>query len=203
MINPSINVRTALSESDCFADKQELFEPLKLMYDSLVATGEEGPGWAGGGGGIGCRAPGARGGQGQGRRPGPLKLMYDSLVATGEESSGGGGSGLRRSGETRWWSEGGGGWGALLPASRPSPTARLTLPLQPPPRPPRPPTPGDESTANAKLLDVLRQVQCFGLALMRLDIRQESTRHTEVMDAITQHLEMGSYAEWSEEKRLE
>jgi hypothetical protein len=55
-------------------------------------------------------------------------------------------------------------------------------PLPPPPRPnrhphPTPPhPPGDESTANAKLLDVLRQVQCFGLALMRLDIRQESTR---------------------------
>ena len=44
----------------------------------------------------------------------------------------------------------------------------------------RAPRAGDESTANAKLLDVLRQVQCFGLALMRLDIRQESTRHTEV-----------------------
>lgn len=43
---------------------------------------------------------------------------------------------------------------------------------------------GDESTANAKLLDVLRQVQCFGLALMRLDIRQESTRHTDVSPGV-------------------
>ena len=50
---------------------------------------------------------------------------------------------------------------------------------------------------------MLRQVQAFGLALMRLDIRQESTRHTEVMDAITTHLELGSYAEWPEERRLE
>lgn len=39
---------------------------------------------------------------------------------------------------------------------------------------------GDESTANHKLLDVLRQVQTFGLSLMKLDIRQESTRHAEV-----------------------
>lgn len=38
----------------------------------------------------------------------------------------------------------------------------------------------DESTANHKLLDVLRQVQTFGLSLMKLDIRQESTRHSEV-----------------------
>jgi hypothetical protein len=40
MINPNISVRQALAESDCFVDKKELFEPLKLMYDSLIATGE-------------------------------------------------------------------------------------------------------------------------------------------------------------------
>jgi hypothetical protein len=39
---------------------------------------------------------------------------------------------------------------------------------------------GDESTANHRLLDMLRQVQTFGLSLMKLDIRQESTRHAEV-----------------------
>ena len=38
---------------------------------------------------------------------------------------------------------------------------------------------------------------------MRLDIRQESDRHTDVMDAITKHLEIGSYREWPEEKRQE
>ena len=38
---------------------------------------------------------------------------------------------------------------------------------------------------------------------MRLDIRQESDRHTDVLDAITKHLEIGSYQEWSEEKRQE
>jgi phosphoenolpyruvate carboxylase len=44
-------------------------------------------------------------------------------------------------------------------------------------------------------------VRTFGLSLMRLDIRQESTRHTEVIDAITQHLELGSYSEWDEAAR--
>jgi hypothetical protein len=39
---------------------------------------------------------------------------------------------------------------------------------------------GDESTANHRLLDMLRQVTTFGLSLMKLDIRQESTRHAEV-----------------------
>lgn len=49
----------------------------------------------------------------------------------------------------------------------------------------------------------MRQVSTFGLSLVRLDIRQESDRHTDVMDAITQHLGIGSYKEWSEEKRQE
>lgn len=62
---------------------------------------------------------------------------------------------------------------------------------------------GDESAANGRLLDLLRQVRTFGLAMMRLDIRQESTRHTEVMDAITTYLGMGSYASWNEAQRTE
>lgn len=38
---------------------------------------------------------------------------------------------------------------------------------------------------------------------MRLDVRQESSRHSEVMDSITRYLELGSYAEWNEEQRVE
>eukprot|EP00955_Chlamydomonas_euryale_P085493 364100-Chlamydomonas_euryale.AAC.71 len=49
---------------------------------------------------------------------------------------------------------------------------------------------GDDSVANGRLLDLLRQLRTFGLAMMRLDVRQESTRHTEVMDTITQYLGM-------------
>jgi hypothetical protein len=40
MVNPNISVRAALAEGDCLVDKAEVFAPLKLMYDSLVATGE-------------------------------------------------------------------------------------------------------------------------------------------------------------------
>ena len=32
---------------------------------------------------------------------------------------------------------------------------------------------------------------------------QESDRHTDVIDAITRYLEIGSFGEWSEEKRQE
>ncbi|KAI0492914.1 hypothetical protein KFK09_027190 [Dendrobium nobile] len=62
---------------------------------------------------------------------------------------------------------------------------------------------GDRPIADGSLLDFLRQVSTFGLSLVRLDIRQESDRHTDVIDAITKHLEIGSYREWPEEKRQE
>lgn len=62
---------------------------------------------------------------------------------------------------------------------------------------------GDRTIAEGSLLDFLRQVSTFGLSLVRLDIRQESDRHTDVLDAITTYLEIGSYREWSEEKRQE
>lgn len=62
---------------------------------------------------------------------------------------------------------------------------------------------GDQPIADGSLLDFLRQVSTFGLSLVRLDIRQESDRHTDVLDAITNHLEIGSYREWSEERRQE
>jgi phosphoenolpyruvate carboxylase len=60
---------------------------------------------------------------------------------------------------------------------------------------------GDRPIADGSLLDFLRQVSTFGLSLVRLDIRQESDRHTDVMDAITKHLEIGSYRDWSEDER--
>ncbi|KAG6494026.1 hypothetical protein ZIOFF_049044 [Zingiber officinale] len=62
---------------------------------------------------------------------------------------------------------------------------------------------GDRSIADGSLLDFLRQVSTFGLSLVRLDIRQESDRHTDVLDAITKHLGIQSYREWSEEQRQE
>ena len=37
------------------------------------------------------------------------------------------------------------------------------------------------------------QAHTFGLHLCKLDIRQESVKHTEAIDAITTHLGLGSY----------
>lgn len=51
------------------------------------------------------------------------------------------------------------------------------------------------------LLDLIRRVNTFGIALTRLDCRQESERHAEALDAITIHLGLGSYLAWDEEAR--
>lgn len=60
---------------------------------------------------------------------------------------------------------------------------------------------GAFEVANGRLLDIIRRLKCFGLTLVRLDLRQEASRHTEVADAITQFLGIGSYEEWPEAKR--
>lgn len=55
--------------------------------------------------------------------------------------------------------------------------------------------------ADGLLLDIIRQVQCFGLALVRTDIRQEASRHTELLAVVTKYLALGNYSEWSESQR--
>jgi len=60
---------------------------------------------------------------------------------------------------------------------------------------------GDKPIADGSLLDFMRQVSCFGLSLVKLDIRQESERHTDALDTITNYLGIGSYRDWSEEQR--
>lgn len=57
--------------------------------------------------------------------------------------------------------------------------------------------------AEGRLLDLLRRIYSFGLSLMKLDLRQESGRHTDCLTEVTQHLGLGSYGEWEESKRLE
>jgi len=58
-----------------------------------------------------------------------------------------------------------------------------------------------EIIANDKLLDTLRRIRCFGLNLAQLDIRQESTVHTEALSEITRYLGLGDYETWPEEDK--
>ncbi len=62
---------------------------------------------------------------------------------------------------------------------------------------------GMDVIANRDLLDLMRRVRCFGVNLVRLDIRQESTRHTDALAAITINLGLGDYSEWDEVRRRE
>lgn len=60
---------------------------------------------------------------------------------------------------------------------------------------------GLASVANRGLLDVLRRVRCFGVHLVRHDVRQDSARHTEALSEITQYLGLGDYEQWDESQR--
>lgn len=62
---------------------------------------------------------------------------------------------------------------------------------------------GMSTIAHGPLLDTLRRIKSFGLQLVRLDIRQDSSMHTEALNALTQELNLGCYADWSEEERLQ
>ncbi|WP_136246992.1 phosphoenolpyruvate carboxylase [Halomonas borealis] len=62
---------------------------------------------------------------------------------------------------------------------------------------------GLDTIANGVLLDTLRRVSVFGVTLTKLDLRQESTRHEQVMEELTDSLEIGHYRDWSEEQRQE
>ncbi|MEE9100499.1 MULTISPECIES: phosphoenolpyruvate carboxylase [Pseudomonas] len=57
--------------------------------------------------------------------------------------------------------------------------------------------------ADGALLDSLRRAATFGLFLVRLDVRQDSTRHARAMSEITEYLGLGNYAEWDEAVRQE
>jgi phosphoenolpyruvate carboxylase len=62
---------------------------------------------------------------------------------------------------------------------------------------------GNGLIADGHLLDVIRRVHAFGTTLVRLDVRQDSARHTALLDAITRALGIGGYGEWSEDERVE
>jgi phosphoenolpyruvate carboxylase len=64
---------------------------------------------------------------------------------------------------------------------------------------------GMETIARGPLLDTLRRAHCFGIELVRLDIRQHAERHAQVLDELLAYLEPGQrpYAEWSERERRE
>jgi phosphoenolpyruvate carboxylase len=61
---------------------------------------------------------------------------------------------------------------------------------------------GFDLVADGLLSDIVRRLKVFGITLVPLDIREESTKHTNALDSITRWLGIGSYAEWDEDARI-
>ncbi|QUN05681.1 phosphoenolpyruvate carboxylase [Shewanella yunxiaonensis] len=55
--------------------------------------------------------------------------------------------------------------------------------------------------ANGLLLNMLRRLACFGIHMVRLDIRQDAARHAEVLAELTRYLGIGDYAHWGESEK--
>ena len=57
---------------------------------------------------------------------------------------------------------------------------------------------GMDSIANGLILDIMRRLACFGINLVKLDIRQDGERHGETLSELTRYLGLGDYNAWSE-----
>lgn len=62
---------------------------------------------------------------------------------------------------------------------------------------------GLERLANGYLLNTIRRLACFGLTLGRLDVRQESTRHTQAIAELCDYYGWGDYQRFDEKQRQE
>ncbi|WP_341502251.1 phosphoenolpyruvate carboxylase [Gallaecimonas sp. GXIMD4217] len=60
---------------------------------------------------------------------------------------------------------------------------------------------GMDLIADGALKDLLQRIHCFGLTLVRLDIRQDAQRHQDAVAEIVAALELGDYHGWSEQQR--
>ena len=60
---------------------------------------------------------------------------------------------------------------------------------------------GMDVIAGGAILDCLRRTYCFGIHLLKLDIRQDAQRHADVFSEITRYLGMGDYNQWSEDDK--
>ena len=61
---------------------------------------------------------------------------------------------------------------------------------------------GASAVANDELAGLIRKVQTFGLHLVKLDIRQEASRHTEVISTLYHYLGLGNYQSLPENDKI-
>lgn len=55
--------------------------------------------------------------------------------------------------------------------------------------------------ANGLVIDTIRRLYAFGINLQPLDIRQDGARHVQVLEELTEYLDLGHYREWDELER--
>ncbi len=60
---------------------------------------------------------------------------------------------------------------------------------------------GMDLIADGCLRNTLRRIACFGLSLVRLDIRQNADRHAQVINELTEFYGLGSYHDWNETEK--
>ena len=60
---------------------------------------------------------------------------------------------------------------------------------------------GMENIAKDQLLDTIRRAHCFGVHLLKLDVRQDSERHSDVIAELTRYLGLGDYDQWTEAEK--
>ena len=60
----------------------------------------------------------------------------------------------------------------------------------------------NENIASGELLDLMRRAKCFGINLARLDIRQESSRHSQLLNEFIKRKSSQNYNSWSEIEKI-
>ena len=61
----------------------------------------------------------------------------------------------------------------------------------------------NENLASGELLDLMRRAKCFGINLARLDIRQESSRHSQLISEYVKKKYKKNYFKFSENEKIE
>ncbi len=60
----------------------------------------------------------------------------------------------------------------------------------------------NENIASGELLDLMRRAKCFGINLARLDIRQESSRHTQLLNELIKRKFNKNYSQSTENEKI-
>jgi len=59
-----------------------------------------------------------------------------------------------------------------------------------------------ENIASGELLDLMRRAKCFGINLAKIDIRQESSRHAQLLAEFIKRNNNSNYLAWDEDKKI-